>query len=158
MNTRIYLRRVNFRKFLRIFHKFRSVRVRFCSTDYNQVNHCHGCHGPRNFPTSVHYRHCTTGFFEKLSMSSLTFRRRTEAFFTYYPHAGRLFSQPVFMSSLLLPSTHSNFPSTAVLHAICGLGSVFLDRHRNGVPTSGDEFCMFLYSFCLTLSNALFQV
>ncbi|TFY75169.1 hypothetical protein EWM64_g8842 [Hericium alpestre] len=50
---------------------------------------------------------------------------RVEIFFAFHPHAGRLFHGPSFMSSLTLPPTHPKFPSTAVLHAICAVGSLY---------------------------------
>ncbi|EJD03967.1 uncharacterized protein FOMMEDRAFT_19284 [Fomitiporia mediterranea MF3/22] len=48
-----------------------------------------------------------------------------EVFFAFHPHAGRLFHGPTFLASLTLPSTHSNFPHTAILHAICAVGSFY---------------------------------
>ncbi|KAA1467928.1 hypothetical protein DENSPDRAFT_833103 [Dentipellis sp. KUC8613] len=52
-------------------------------------------------------------------------RHLVEIFFAFHPHAGRLFHGPSFMSSLTLPPTHPKFPSTAVLHAICAVASMY---------------------------------
>lgn len=54
----------------------------------------------------------------------LTFAR-VDVFFTFHPHAGRLFHMPSFMNSLSLPPTHPKFPSLPVLHAICAIGSLY---------------------------------
>ncbi|VDC06881.1 unnamed protein product [Peniophora sp. CBMAI 1063] len=51
-----------------------------------------------------------------------------EAFFRFYPHADRLFHRSTFMYWLSLPPTHDNFPSPAVLHAICGVGIMYAQQ------------------------------
>src|SRR6266404_5438515 len=48
-----------------------------------------------------------------------------EAFFSFHPHAGRIFHVPTFMASIDLPPTHPNFPSPAIIHAICAVGSLY---------------------------------
>ena len=48
-----------------------------------------------------------------------------EAFFSFHPHAGKLFHVPTFMASIDLPPTHPNFPSPAIIHAICAVGSLY---------------------------------
>ena len=52
-------------------------------------------------------------------------RHSVEAFFTYHIHASRLFHMPTFMASLELLPTDPRFPSTAVLHAMCAVGSLY---------------------------------
>ncbi|KAH9162760.1 hypothetical protein EDB89DRAFT_1860500 [Lactarius sanguifluus] len=52
-------------------------------------------------------------------------RHLVEAFFSFHPHAGRLFHVPTFMASIDLPPTHPNFPSPAIIHAICAVGSLY---------------------------------
>ncbi|KAH8835150.1 hypothetical protein DL96DRAFT_1573039 [Flagelloscypha sp. PMI_526] len=52
-------------------------------------------------------------------------RHLVEAFFTFHPHARRLFHTSTFMSSLVLPYGHANFPADSVLHAICAIGSFY---------------------------------
>lgn len=52
-------------------------------------------------------------------------RHLVDVFFTFHPHAGRLFHMPSFMNSLSLPPTHPKFPSLPVLHAICAIGSLY---------------------------------
>lgn len=52
-------------------------------------------------------------------------RHLVEAFFSFHPHAGRLFHVPTFMASIDLPPTHPNFPSPAIVHAICAVGSLY---------------------------------
>ncbi|KZV77049.1 hypothetical protein PENSPDRAFT_645787 [Peniophora sp. CONT] len=52
-------------------------------------------------------------------------RHLIECFFAHHPHATRLFHQPTFMTSLTYPPSHPSFPTTAVLHAICGIGSMY---------------------------------
>ncbi|KZV75415.1 hypothetical protein PENSPDRAFT_89785 [Peniophora sp. CONT] len=58
-----------------------------------------------------------------------------EAFFRYYPHADRLFHRSTFIYWLSLPPTHDQFPSAAILHAICGLGIMYT-RQPVSEPTS----------------------
>lgn len=69
--------------------------------------------------------------------------RRIEAFFRYYPHADRLFHRSTFMYWLSLPPTHDNFPSAAVLHAICGLGIMYTRQlnPESVSPGTIDETC-----------------
>ncbi|KAL6306492.1 hypothetical protein BKA93DRAFT_840803 [Sparassis latifolia] len=52
-------------------------------------------------------------------------RHLVEAYFAFNADAGRLFHGPTFLTSLSLPPTHHDFPSTAVLHAICAVGSMY---------------------------------
>ncbi|KAF9015250.1 hypothetical protein BDQ17DRAFT_1340740 [Cyathus striatus] len=52
-------------------------------------------------------------------------RHLVDVFFTFHPHAGRLFHAPSFLHSLSLPPSHPKFPSTPVLHAICAIGSLY---------------------------------
>ncbi|KZT30482.1 hypothetical protein NEOLEDRAFT_1053482 [Neolentinus lepideus HHB14362 ss-1] len=52
-------------------------------------------------------------------------RHLVDAFFAFHPHSNRLFHAPTFMSWLSLPPTHAKFPNTAILHAICALGSLY---------------------------------
>ncbi|KAI0931896.1 hypothetical protein AcW1_000826 [Taiwanofungus camphoratus] len=52
-------------------------------------------------------------------------RHLVEAFFSFHPDATHLFHQATFMSALSMPPNHPNFPSTAVLHAICAVGSMY---------------------------------
>ncbi|KAF9532023.1 hypothetical protein CPB83DRAFT_848212 [Crepidotus variabilis] len=48
-----------------------------------------------------------------------------EVFFTFQPHANKLFHVPTFMHSLSLSPTHPKFPAIPVLHAICAMGSLY---------------------------------
>ncbi|KAG6877642.1 hypothetical protein C0993_005351 [Termitomyces sp. T159_Od127] len=48
-----------------------------------------------------------------------------EVFFRFHPHANRLFHAASFRSTLSLPPSHTKFPSTPVLHAICAIGSLY---------------------------------
>ncbi|TFK41060.1 hypothetical protein BDQ12DRAFT_600361 [Crucibulum laeve] len=52
-------------------------------------------------------------------------RHLVDVFFTFHPHATRLFHAATFIRSLSLPPSHPKFPSTPVLHAICALGSLY---------------------------------
>ncbi|KAJ3537494.1 hypothetical protein NM688_g6679 [Phlebia brevispora] len=52
-------------------------------------------------------------------------RHLVEAFFTYHIHANRLFHVPTFMASLELLPTDPRFPSSAILHAMCAVGSLY---------------------------------
>ncbi|KAI0321371.1 hypothetical protein OF83DRAFT_1100041 [Amylostereum chailletii] len=52
-------------------------------------------------------------------------RHLIEAFFTYHPHATRMFHVPTFMASLSLSPSHPRFPTIALLHAICAVGSLY---------------------------------
>lgn len=52
-------------------------------------------------------------------------RHLVDVFFIYHHHAHRLFHYTSFMTSLSLPPSHPKFPSPAVLHAICALGSLY---------------------------------
>ncbi|KAI0689159.1 hypothetical protein BC835DRAFT_271332 [Cytidiella melzeri] len=55
-----------------------------------------------------------------------TTRRVVEAFFAFHIHAGRLFHGPSFLASLDLHPMDERFPSVAVLHALCAVGSMFV--------------------------------
>ena len=80
---------------------------------------------------------------------------RVEAFFTYHIHAGRLFHMPTFMASLELLPTDPRFPSTAVLHAMCAVGSLY----SAAVPSSQtyqstvDAPCKYCQTYLITLAN-----
>ncbi|KAI0257655.1 hypothetical protein BJV78DRAFT_1116422 [Lactifluus subvellereus] len=52
-------------------------------------------------------------------------RHLVEVFFAFHPHASRLFHVPTFMATLNFQPTHPNFPSHALLHAICAVGSLY---------------------------------
>ncbi|GBE77868.1 hypothetical protein SCP_0107500 [Sparassis crispa] len=52
-------------------------------------------------------------------------RHLIEAFFSHNVDAERLFHVPTFLTSLLLPPTHPDFPSTGLLHAMCAMGSMY---------------------------------
>lgn len=47
-----------------------------------------------------------------------------EVFFACVPHASHLIHRPSFLASLVEPPTSPNFPSTALLHAICAMASL----------------------------------
>ena len=51
--------------------------------------------------------------------------RRVDVFFTFHPHANKLFHPPTFLHSLTLHPNHSKFPSLPVLHAISAIGSLY---------------------------------
>lgn len=57
-----------------------------------------------------------------------------ETFFACVPHAHRVLHKPTFMSSLLLPASSSKFPSTALLHAISAIASLYTP-----IVTDGSE-------------------
>ena len=50
---------------------------------------------------------------------------RVDAFFSCEVNARHLFHVPTFRASLALPPSHAQFPHTAVLHAICAVGSLY---------------------------------
>ncbi|KZT75140.1 hypothetical protein DAEQUDRAFT_720354 [Daedalea quercina L-15889] len=76
---------------------------------------------PRNLPNPTFLRHLV------------------DAFFMYHPDATRMFHQPTFLSTLLLHPTHPRFPATCVLHAICGVGSMYTAAVPSPAkPTSPD--------------------
>ncbi|KAI0080088.1 hypothetical protein K474DRAFT_1658350 [Panus rudis PR-1116 ss-1] len=52
-------------------------------------------------------------------------RRLAEACFTFNQTRHYL-HQPTFMNNLSLPSTHPDFPSTSLLHAVCAIGSRYI--------------------------------
>ncbi|KAF9452679.1 hypothetical protein P691DRAFT_179047 [Macrolepiota fuliginosa MF-IS2] len=52
-------------------------------------------------------------------------RHLVDVFFTFHPHANRLFHAASFMNSLSYGPNHPKFPCTAVLHAICAIGSLY---------------------------------
>ncbi|KAF7796741.1 hypothetical protein EIP86_007924 [Pleurotus ostreatoroseus] len=52
-------------------------------------------------------------------------RHLVETFFQFHIHANRLFHAPTFMASLELLPTDPRFPSPAVLHAMCAVGSLY---------------------------------
>ncbi|KZT21176.1 hypothetical protein NEOLEDRAFT_1121516 [Neolentinus lepideus HHB14362 ss-1] len=52
-------------------------------------------------------------------------RHLVDAFFSFHPHASRLFHAPTFMTSLSLPPGHVKFPNVAILHSICALASLY---------------------------------
>ncbi|KAI0788632.1 hypothetical protein C8Q75DRAFT_241835 [Abortiporus biennis] len=52
-------------------------------------------------------------------------RHLAEAFFAFHLHAVRLFHGPSFLASLSLHPTDPRFPSTAILHCICAIGSMY---------------------------------
>ncbi|TFK57184.1 hypothetical protein OE88DRAFT_1650806 [Heliocybe sulcata] len=52
-------------------------------------------------------------------------RHLIDAFFAFHPHSNRLFHVPTFMSSFSLPPNHAKFPNSAILHAVCALGSLY---------------------------------
>ncbi|EKM83798.1 hypothetical protein AGABI1DRAFT_66768 [Agaricus bisporus var. burnettii JB137-S8] len=52
-------------------------------------------------------------------------RHLVDVFFTFHPHANRLFHASTFISSLSYGPSHPKFPCTAVLHAICAVGSLY---------------------------------
>ncbi|KAI0375308.1 hypothetical protein BV20DRAFT_933614, partial [Pilatotrama ljubarskyi] len=64
-------------------------------------------------------------------------RHLVEAFFNFTPTACRLFHAPTFLASLSLPPTHPGFPSPAVLHAMCAMGSMYTAALR---PTPSPPF------------------
>ena len=92
---------------------------------------------------------------------------RVEVFFGFHPHAGRLFHSPSFMASLSLPPSHPKFPSTAVLHAICAVGSLYTasimpSDLASDIPPgrfNDSEFGFSLYSSipCSPLPDELFS-
>ncbi|KAI0778484.1 hypothetical protein BD413DRAFT_109535 [Trametes elegans] len=52
-------------------------------------------------------------------------RQLVEACFLFTPSITRMFHAPNFMAALSFPPTHLKFPPTAVLHAMCALGSMY---------------------------------
>lgn len=52
-------------------------------------------------------------------------RHLVDVFFTFHPHANRLFHAPTFMNSMSYGPNHPRFPCTAILHAICAIGSLY---------------------------------
>lgn len=63
---------------------------------------------------------------------------RIESFFAFHPHANRLFHHPTFMNNMCYPPTHPNFPSTAVLHALCAVGSQYTAAiSQTDIPGAG---------------------
>ncbi|KAJ3570257.1 hypothetical protein NP233_g4533 [Leucocoprinus birnbaumii] len=52
-------------------------------------------------------------------------RHLIDVFFTFHPHANRLFHVPTFMNSITYGPNHPKFPCTAILHAICAIGSLY---------------------------------
>ncbi|KAI0028073.1 hypothetical protein K488DRAFT_28114, partial [Vararia minispora EC-137] len=52
-------------------------------------------------------------------------RKNADAFFAFHAHAHRLVHLPTFMGALNFPPSDPSFPSTALLHAICGIGGIF---------------------------------
>ena len=79
---------------------------------------------PTSLPNPELMRHWYAFFFFFGRPFVLTLTR-VDVFFTFHPHAGRLFHTPSFMNSLSLPPTHPKFPSLPVLHAICAIGSLY---------------------------------
>ena len=57
--------------------------------------------------------------------ASLSSRGRVDAYFSFNADSSRLLHRPTFMADLALPPTHPRFPSTALLHAICAVGSFY---------------------------------
>ncbi|KXN89934.1 hypothetical protein AN958_04938 [Leucoagaricus sp. SymC.cos] len=52
-------------------------------------------------------------------------RHLIDVFFTFHPHANRLFHATTFLNSLSYGPNHPKFPCTAILHAICAIGSLY---------------------------------
>ncbi|KAG9009730.1 hypothetical protein FRB90_008175 [Tulasnella sp. 427] len=57
-----------------------------------------------------------------------------ETFFACVPHAHRVIHKPTFMSSLVHPAASKKFPTTALLHAICAISSLYTP-----IVTDGSE-------------------
>ncbi|KAI0337616.1 hypothetical protein BDW22DRAFT_1363876 [Trametopsis cervina] len=55
-----------------------------------------------------------------------TTRHLVQAFLAFHIHAGRLFHGPTFLASLDLHPMDERFPSVAVLHALCAVGSLYV--------------------------------
>ncbi|PCH33848.1 hypothetical protein WOLCODRAFT_94323 [Wolfiporia cocos MD-104 SS10] len=70
----------------------------------------------------------------------LLLRHLVDAFFIYHPDANRMFHQPTFLSTLTLPPTHPNFPITALLHAICAVGSMYTAELPRPLNPTSPEF------------------
>jgi len=75
-------------------------------------------------------------------------------FFTFHPHAGKMFHQATFMSSLTLPTTHPKFPIAPVLHAICALASAYTST-TSWIPQTGSGSGCTFYSLSPLLSSVL---
>ncbi|KAF7967188.1 hypothetical protein HWV62_35620 [Athelia sp. TMB] len=52
-------------------------------------------------------------------------RHLVELFFSFQPHATRLFHMQTFMASLTYPPSHPKFPIPPVLHAICAVSTLY---------------------------------
>jgi hypothetical protein len=73
---------------------------------------------------------------------------RVQAFFAFHIHAGRLFHGPSFLASLNLHPLNERFPSVAVLHALCSVGSTFVaEIVPTPVHTHSSFPCMFFFSY-----------
>ncbi|SRR6266550_3212238 len=70
----------------------------------------------------------------------LTTAFRVDVFFKFHPHAHRLFHRQTFLTSLSLPPNHSKFPSTAVLHAISAIGSLYTAAVTSPPRPTFEEF------------------
>ncbi|KAI0684542.1 hypothetical protein BC835DRAFT_1422219 [Cytidiella melzeri] len=73
-----------------------------------------------------------------------TTRKVITAFFTFHVHACRLFHAPTFLASLDLHPLDPRFPTVAVLHAICAIGSTFTAELPP--PTVHDDLDEFPYT------------
>lgn len=70
-----------------------------------------------------------------------------DVFFAHWPFARQFIHMPTFKQRLRLPPSDPNFPSVALLHGICALGSVYLpqpggpaEEIRPGEPVRGNIF------------------
>src|SRR5258705_10391625 len=70
----------------------------------------------------------------------LTTTFRVDVFFKFHPHAHRLFHRPTFLTCLSLPPSHSKFPSSAVLHAISAIGSLYTAAVTSPPRPTFEEF------------------
>lgn len=52
---------------------------------------------------------------------------RVDVFFAKQPHASFLLHRSTFLANLAQPPSHPRFPTTALLHAICAVGSQYVD-------------------------------
>ena len=82
-------------------------------------------HWPTGLPSPELLRHLfvTSSLFLWTLLTARGYR--VDVFFTFHPHANRLFHASTFLNSVALPPTHPKFPPTPLLHAICAIGSLY---------------------------------
>ncbi|TFY53256.1 hypothetical protein EVJ58_g9551 [Rhodofomes roseus] len=86
-----------------------------------QIEESVALHVPRPHPVEEVF---ALGWSKNLPSPELL-RHLVDAYFSFNADASRLLHRPTFMADLSLPPTHPRFPSTALLHAICAIGSFY---------------------------------